>query len=215
MIMQKGSLAIVLLILVLIAAVLGGGYYFGMQKSSTTQSYKQNPTIFKTPEAIAIKSTLDIPSQDYIPSDWKTYTSVKHGFTIKYPAEAKIDPNKDNRYVLFLITGPTQKEQTELYDAFYLLFTSGSLDGKTLQEYTESQGKAIEGVGEVIKPISTIRLANLDGFTYRVRGLGEYTHILLSPKPNVFFEIIDGTNDPTDKGFNKIVEMMLSSLEVK
>lgn len=183
---QKG-LAPIIIVILIVAAI--GGYLVYSGKINIPQKQTEISNVDET-------------------ANWKIYTNDKHRFVIKHPNEIRIIPIKSDYAVNFELWGSTQKENTEFDDGVSLTFRSDSLAGKTLKEFVDMKA----GLGEIIIPVSPVTLAGLEGYTYRERTLGEHTYIYLSPKSGTYFEIVNSTNDPTSKGFQKIVEQMLSTL---
>lgn len=72
--MQKGFSNIFLVISLLVIALIGGAIYFGKVNLPRTQTAVN-------PEQQVAKSTVDETA------NWKTYTSTKYGFSVKYPPE--------------------------------------------------------------------------------------------------------------------------------
>lgn len=162
----------------------------------------------ETSEKILIEPELFDPT-----AGWKTYTSAKHGFTIKYPGEINLKEEEDSSVTLTL-WGPTQKTETEFYDGLGLRFNSGSLGGKTLKDFVEEKiNEAEEAEAEILIPLTPITIGGVSGYTYRIRGLGESTSIYVSVKPGSYIEIDNFTSDPTGKGFEETAELILSTFK--
>jgi len=162
----------------------------------------------ETTEKTSIEPQLFDPT-----AGWKTYTSSKHGFTIKYPEEVELKEESDGSVVLSQ-WGPTQKAETEFYDGISLRFDSGSLGGKTLKQLVEEKAEQDKENAEILIAPTTTIIAGISGFSYRARGLGEYTSIYLPGKSGAYIEIINFTVDPTGKGFQETAEQILSTFKV-
>jgi len=144
---------------------------------------------------------------------WKIYENDKYGYSFKYPTDGEFEVNNDT--VSFNKWGPTQKAQTEFYDALSIQIHPGSLNNQTLEELVnsriiESEENQIATILESPKPIF---LGGIEGITYRAQGLGEFKYIYVSPRKNTFLQIIDGTRDPTNQGFQNIADQILSTFK--
>jgi hypothetical protein len=169
------------------------------------------PVTQPTPTAVVTPiPTMPTPTPEPT-GDWKTHTNAKCGFTIKYPPELSVDENRG--CVHFSLWGPTQKTETEFYDGISLLFDSGQLGNKTLKELIEEEAAVFQDVGEVLIPPTQTTIAGVSGYTFKARGLGVFTYFYVSHKSGVYLEIVDSTVDPTGKGFQKTVDLILSTLK--
>lgn len=195
--MQKGIAQVYLLIILLLVGV-GGYLYF--TKSSTKPVIPQ-PTPSVTPTK-AVDET----------ANWKTYTSTTLGFSIKYPSDAKIT-EQQNGSVSLLIWGPTQKANTEFYDGVNLNFNADSLKGQTLKAFTDKRVEDSKINGEILIPLKPTTIGAVEGYMFRASGLGEHNYTFLPSKSGEYFEIINSTNDPTNKGFVKTADQILSTFK--
>ncbi len=201
---QKGFAPIIILLAVLFIAGLGGAYYFGtyvnkpLQPQPTIQPLVSSPTQQLTVPVTTAK--IDETA------NWKTYTSQKNSFSLKYPSGMEIEEKSDN-YTAFILAGPTQKKQTELYDGIGLFIIKGTLQGRSLKNFVEAEAKQ---AGEMVKPITTTYISSYEAYTYTSRGLGEHTYIYIANN-GTYWEIINSTGDPTHKGFQKTVDQILST----
>lgn len=88
--MQKGFAPIYILIGILILGIIGGGaYYFG--KSQVARSQPTQPTITPSP----------IPDETV---NWKTYTNLQYGYSVKYPSSLNQSEISGNDTYLSMIT---------------------------------------------------------------------------------------------------------------
>ena len=121
-----------------------------------------------------------------------------------------------NIYINLGLWGPTQRTQQGFHDGIALGFYIGSLEGKTLKEFVDAEVKKTEdskGSSQVIEYPKEIIVGGVNGYSYKISGAGPFTNIYLSPKPNAYFRIIDGTQDPTNQGFKKTVDQILSTFK--
>ncbi len=201
-------LAGVLGILVLVGAAFGA-YKFSQKQGQPTPQPTLSPAI--TPLLTPTVEPTSTPTPEPT-ADWKTHTDTECGFSIKHPEELTVDESRE--CVHFSLWGPTQKAETEFYDGISLLFGTGNLGGKTLKDLVDEKADESEVVGEILISPTEATIAGMSGFTYKSRGLGEFTCSYVSPKPGIYLEVIDATVDPAGKGFQATVDLMLSTLKL-
>lgn len=208
------------MLLFLVAIVGVGGYMLGADQN---QTITQQPIVPQatfvqsslTPTSIPTLPPLVIPTNDpSITSNWKTYTDNKYGFSIKYPKNLVLEDR--NIYINLELWGPTQRTQQGFHDGIQLGFYIGSLEGKALKEFVDAEVKKTEdsrGSSQVIEYPREIIVGGVNGYSHKTSGAGPFTNFYFSPKPNAYFRIIDGTQDPTNKGFKKTVDQILSTFK--
>lgn len=175
-------------------------YFFGRKSGS---SVKKSPTITSSPT--------NVQSPENVVTGWKTYTSEKYGFSLQYPTEVKIEEKDSENLVRFYINGPTQTENSEINDGLSLYIGSRPLNGKDLKEIVDADVANSKENGEILMP--PIPLEGVGGFEYKARGLGEYIYSYRPQGNNRYILIIDGTVDPTKKGFENIVSQIIKTLQ--
>ena len=113
--------------------------------------------------------------------------------------------------------GPTQKQNTKIYDGIYLPFPPPlNLGGKTLSQYIDSSIEEAKIVGQLLKPKQGITVNGIAGFKYTFQGLGTFEHFVLQSKDQkCTVDITNGTVDPTNQGYQKTVNQILSTFEFK
>lgn len=147
-----------------------------------------------------------------LPENWKTYTSEKHGFTIKHPEDVLVrDVGTDG--VNFFKVEPSQAQNTEFYDGISLTINSSQLFGK-LQDIAGQKMNEFAQHGEIVLTLQPIRVGALSGYTFKGEGVGKVTYIFLPKGPEQYIQIVDATQDPKNLGFNQVVTTMLSSITV-
>lgn len=194
-----------------LAGAVFGAYKFSQKKAQPSPQPTPSPVVTPLPTPSPEPTPESTPTPE--PTvDWKTHTNSKCGFSIKYPDELTVDETRG--CVHFSLWGPTQKTETEFFDGISLLFDSDQLGNKTLKELAEEEAAMFQDVGEVLIPPTQTTIAGVSGYTFKASGLGVFTYFYLSPKPGVYLEIVDSTVDPTGKGFQKTVDLMLSTLKL-
>jgi hypothetical protein len=181
-------------------------YSLQNQKQSRGSESTNSTSISLSPTSI---STYQIESK----TEWKTYVNKKFGIQIRYPKEIKLIEDPDGSFG-FSLWGPSQTEGVELYDGIAVGFTAQELGDMTLQEYAKSQVRQMKANNlNILLPLKETRIGDQDCFMVRVRGLGEFRYIyLVNKQSNTVIQIEDGTRDPTNKGFQEIVDTILSTL---
>jgi hypothetical protein len=156
-----------------------------------------------------------IPSQTPapIPEDWETFSSETFGISVKHPKDFTAEETQEGVRVLKL--GPTQSLGTELYDGISILIRTGSLEGVSLEKYVDLQIQEIKDqpINAKVSEKREVKVLELNGFSYNVSSLGEATYILLPKGQNQYLEIINSTVDPSNFGYQKTVDLIISSLE--
>lgn len=173
----------------------------------------QQQTTAATPTNLPPSPPSDIVT---VPQDWKTVTSQTYGFSLSHPSDVTHDTISEGER--FYKLGPSQKGQTEMYDGINLLIKSGNLEGKsfavlTQEKYTAAQR---EPAHSQVGPKTPITIATIQGVSFRVSGLGDWTAIYLPKGKDQYLEIINGTVEPTNREpiLQKTVDIMLSSLKL-
>lgn len=209
------ALPIVIIIVALLIAA-GGGYYayktIQKQKEEGKDVKEAKPELTPSPELTPTPEEIEQPVDET--ANWKTYTNSEAGFSFKYPEDISLAENETVRLSLW---GPTQKPETEFYDGISLQFELPfELKNKPLEDYVQStiEAETIEGIAELIKNKEKIVIADLEGYTFTIRGLGDFQYIYLQSKDSIYaIEIVNATRDPTGQGFQQTVDLILSTFE--
>lgn len=196
---------------VLTLVVLGGAVYGVYRLGQKQTQPSTSPSFFSSPTPLAeITPTLEVAATPGPTTDWQTYTSAECGFLIRHPENLEVD--ETHGCVGFSLWGPSQKPETEFYDGLSLRFNSGDLGNKTLKALAEEKAAEFDDFGEILIPPKEATIAGRTGYTFKARGLGDFTHFYISPKPGTYLEIVDATIDPTGQGFPETVSLMLETL---
>jgi len=219
MIKSKRQLGFALPVVIIIVALLiaaGGGYYayktIQTQKEEGKDVKEAKPELTPSPELTPTPQETEQPADET--ANWKTYTNSEAGFSFKYPEDVSLIENEIVRLSLW---GPTQKPQTEFYDGISLQFELPFELGNTpLENYVQSviEAEIVEGISELIKDKEKIVIAGLEGYTFTIRGLGEFQYIYLQSSDSVYaIEITNATRDPAGQGFLQTVDLILSTFK--
>ena len=73
-----------------------------------------------------------------------------------------------------------------------------------------------DGTSEIIEPKTTTTLNNFPGYTYKIRGLGEFKTYAVQKDTNSKNAVLITTlvEDPTSAGFQEQVDKTLSTLQI-
>lgn len=197
----------------LLVIALGIAGFFAYQNYNLKQ---QEPQVQPTPAPeISITSptpttNLPTPTPDQS-ADWKTYSTST--YQVKYPNDLTVREEEASTLILSK-WGPTQKEDTELYDGIAVSFQPFEIPNIDLEAYVrlKIQETEAEGNAEVLSGPTQITIGDHVGFTYTAQGLGIHKYIYFQSADKVMLvEIIDSTNDPTEQGFQQIVDKIIST----
>lgn len=206
--MQRGlSPIIVIMMVVAVVTLIGGAYYLdlGAQKNNIEPTPVVDITPSSTPPTTSTDET----------ANWKTYSNQNIAFTFKYPPNVELTEENVIRLSLW---GPTQGPETEFYDGLSLSFSLPYLNEIPLkQEVQEEVDKLKMNSPEDITVTGPyeIQVAGYKGYGYDVKGYGiARVYFIRSPK-DYTVKITDGTVDPTNQGYFKIVDQILSNFKFK
>jgi hypothetical protein len=191
----------------LLIILIGGLFYFNQAQISSSQK-----TTSPSPTLLAPQST---PSQTPIPipNDWENFSSETYGISVKHPKDFIVEETQEG--VRIIKAGPTQSLGTELYDGISILFRTGPLGGLTLEKFVDSQIKEIKSqpINAEVSEKKEVKVLELEGFSYDVSSLGDANYTFLPKGQNQYLEIINSTIDPSNLGYQKTADLIISSLE--
>jgi hypothetical protein len=186
--------------LLILSAFAIGAYYLGL-KAKTTPTPTPSPTA--SPTVAPTSSPM---------SSWKTYSDTEGGFSFKYPSEIDLRQEVGESVVLSL-WGPSQKEDTEFYDGLYLSFKTEDSEGLTLENFVTQRVSEVEVSAEITSVMEATSAGELSGYKFTASALGEFTYYYFELTSNLFLEVVDGTIDPTNAGFEETVQQIFSTLK--
>jgi len=209
----KTGLIITLIVLLLAALGIVGYLAYKNYQLKISSTLSTSPTQTPTSTQPTLKpatSSPTTPETDTTIPNWETYTEPN--FSIQYPSDVELSFQEDTIYLSKW--GPTQKPETEFYDGISLSFTIKQLSNQTLEQYTDTQIQQEKDMGfmEIFEEKQPYQMNDYSGFTYTTTGLGTHQYILLqNPNLDQFVEITNSTSDPTNQGFDSIVDQILST----
>lgn len=205
---------VVLIFIILAAAALG--YYFYSQKINTgTPATQENAT-----PTTSAGATIPVPKAkiEELKMGGSSYADKKGVFTFLYPNDYKFKEQNDGEIVRVHKQGPTQKGQTEMYDGVIVHFQSVNLGGKSLDAYVDEQIKnaTLDGTSEVASGKKSVVINGYSGFTYTLRGLGEFPYYVIQKDTNSKFAVIITTlvADPENVGFQEDVDAIFGTISL-
>lgn len=165
--------------------------------------------LINKPQTSPSPASTQTQTQDETTS-WKTYTDSTLGFSVKYPPDVTVKTDEEG-FAWFSKSGPTQTSNTEFFDALNLKIKTGSLSGQSLETFANSQFTlSSQPPGEAVSNVTKTTLNGKNAYTFTVKGLGVFKHTLVDYKDQYLW-VIDSTNDPTNQGFAKTVNQILST----
>ena len=198
---QKGVINLTPILLIVIAL---GVFYFIFRPQTPDYSSR-------------LKETVQLQKEEVVttPRDWPVYSSSQYKLTFKHPPDITPTIDIDNQNMVAIVKkGPSQKEGTELYDGLSLKISSQKLPKeKTFKEDAQEAEQQSTENGTITKTLKSTTIAQLNGYTYSARGLGEHKYIFLPQGETNYLLIIDSTTDPSSQGFEKTVNQILSSIK--
>jgi hypothetical protein len=201
---RKPKMKVVFLVLIFVLLLAGSiGFYVFKQYGTLTRFQLVSPSAgIGSPAASAISM-----------SDWETYSSPEQGFSIKHPSLVRVSTALvDGMGVVTVLTmtGPEQKDNTDLTDGISLQFVTGSMGEQTLSDYVTNEAKRISQQVTLTKHFHETSVNGVNGFSFTASRTGEVTYIYV-PDGGGYLQIADLTKDPAGKGYAKIVSQMLST----
>jgi len=206
---QRKTVKIVLVVFsvvfFMVIAVLGVMAYI----QSTKKSEKQTETT-PTPSITTTPTETDNGTQN-----WLTFTSTDFGILIKYPPdwETRNGQSFENGDLFsVVITGETQRPQTELYDGATLAianpitveqdYKTWAKDYYTTHRADETQ--PLEFSNETINGIEYLKVytCGLGCFTYYITEKGDYV-----------YQIVTSADGPSEQEYNETLKKMLTTIE--
>ena len=203
------------LIIIVIAAV-ALGYYFYSQKLKTVTPVNTT-TSTPTPNDSV---TIPVPEEkiEELKMGGSSYAEKNGVYSFLYPNDYTFDEQNNGEVIRVYKQGPTQKGQTEMYDGVIVSFQLINLEGKTLENYVDEQiaNATLDGVSEVTAPKSKITVNGYNGFTYTLRGLGEFPIYVMQKDASSTNAVSISTlvADPGNLGFQDDVNAILNTLTI-
>lgn len=146
-----------------------------------------------------------------VPGNWREYANDKAGFSLRYDPTLTLREDTDSAMRLFK-WGPTQKGETEMYDGIIFAVRRIAVsDGGTA--HIRSVIEQFENVGSITEPLHESILNGTPVKQMSASGLGDFTLIFVPSGPSAIFEVSYMVPDPTGAGFQKTVDLILSTFK--
>lgn len=205
----------------LLIIIVGVSFYAAQNDHFNDEPSLAPGTTISTPEAslTPVSETSPTPAEvtpTPVRENWQIYQSSQHNFSIQHPEAMEVEMREMGRLV-FMLTGPTQEPNTELFDGISLAFNSGERELE-FREFVEQrhQEDSQEPVTEDITEISAASVNDINGYEYTLTGpFGDIQYIYLPAGTDGYLQITQSVYDPTNQGFEEIVETMLMTLEIE
>lgn len=205
-----------IILLIILTASVGTTIFFVYQNYLLKEQIKPGATISPSPPSpTAFPSPTPPTSPSPAPTvnvsaNWLTYSNPNVAYTFKYPKEVTLSQQDG---IVLTLWGPTQEKETEFYDGISLNFSLPfKIDNMSLKDYVDSKIEESKQHGEILKPREEITVGGISGYTYTAQGLGMFQYIFLQSQNKLWtVEIVNGTADPTNQGFQKTVDKILST----
>jgi hypothetical protein len=202
---------LVALILILVA-----GAYLAAQNQSPNEAVQ--PTSDPPGDNQNLNGQLSpTPDLDQLnQEEWLTYRSAQFGFEITHPGDMETRNLEDNS-ATFTYIGPTQTLGTELFDGISIAFRGGDYEEPSFRQFVEAARTEItnDPVNPRVGPLSQVSVAGIQGFSFTVSSLGDYRYYYLPKNDNQYLLITVLAPDPQNRGYQQIVDRMLSTLSFK
>lgn len=153
-------------------------------------------------------------SEVIIPAGWERYHNSEFGFAIAYPPEATFQIEASNR-VKFTVLGPNNTMGSEITDGF--TFTVGTHDkssNQSLRDFAEEQYEEALVAGSSVQSPTRTTVRNQETYTFQVSTLGTVTYYVIEKDNTTAYTLSYNISDPQDRGYQEMVETMLSSFEI-
>ncbi len=205
-----------IVIIVGIAAALIVGYYIYTQRPQPTPPINTTGT---TPTIVS-PITIDIPAEkvEELKMGGSSYLDKKGVYSLLYPNDYKFDEQSEGEIARIYKQGPTQRGQTEMYDGVILTFQTIDLEDLTLDKYVDKQiaEATQDGTSEITSGKKAIVINGHSGFTYTLRGLGEFPHYVIQKDETSRYAVSISilVADPQNVGFQEDVNATLSTIEL-
>ena len=154
-----------------------------------------------------------VANKSEVGENWKQYSSNNIGFSIKYDSSLIVSEEENNTVRLYKY-GPTQRGQTEMYDGIILTVRRVSLTNSA-QSYIDAQMEGFKNDGTITVPLHDEKLNGISVKAFSGSGLGDFNLMFVPVNDQTLLEISYMAPDPTNAGFQKTVEMMLSTFQLK
>jgi hypothetical protein len=148
-----------------------------------------------------------------VPADWESYTSEELGFTISHPPDMEVGQTQVGS-IEFMLTGPTQTPQTDLFDGIRITIITDEYEGQFRRFVEAERQRHLQSpVNPDVGNIEETTVASIQGLQFSLTTITEIEQIYLSLDNNRYALITKFVADPEEEGFEETADLMLSTLE--
>lgn len=178
---------------------------------------KDIPEVTNTTSSSPLPTSFTVDTKD-LQQGGASFADPNGIFTILYPIDYKIDQQNNGKQTRIYKMGPTQQGQTEMYDGVILVFEGVSLSGMKLDKWIDESIKnaTADGTTEIIEDKKPTQYNKYPGFTYKLRGLGEFQYIVMQKDTQSDHAVVITVliADPQNIGFQKEVDQIINTLQI-
>ena len=183
-------------------------------RRSNPSGLPENDEEFSIPITLVPDTTNNGNAQE----NWKTYSDSTLGISIDYPSEMTVDEGAEGPTatagVSFMLEGPTQTQNTELFDGISVTIQRGNYED-TLVSFVQDQIDGSRQVGTITADLSQATIAGEIAFTYTAETLGTHTHYFVDVENGEYIHLYYSNPDPTQVGYDQTTQDMIASLEIQ
>jgi multidrug resistance efflux pump len=210
---MKNTLIVVVIVIIAIAA--GAYIYTNKTSAPPAQSTQtQNQIITQTPSGTAAEVPV---ANDQLLAGGNSYLDKNNIFSILYPTDYVQDMDGEN-VTRFYKRGDSQRPQSEMTDGVIVTIQTEPLNGMTLEQKVDDAIKqsTAGGMAELTSPKAPVTVNNQQGFTYKIRGLGESTYVALqkNDNPQNAVTVVYAVMGEKQQEYQQQVDSMLSTLQI-
>jgi hypothetical protein len=170
-----------------------------------------------TPAVVDRTQNADSEAVSELQQGGSSFTDPENIFALLYPNDYIQDTQGPNQF-RFYKQGPTQTGQTEVYDGIIINIETINLGEQNLSDWVDSRitSSTQDGTSEIVKEKSTISVNGYPGYSYTLRGLGEFETLVVQKDQDSNFAIGITTliADPGNLGFEQEFKSILSTLNL-
>lgn len=146
-----------------------------------------------------------------------SYLDEKGVYSVLYPNDYTLD-TQDPKHIRIYKRAESQRPQGEISDGVLMVFESVDLQGKSLESLVDTRIKeaTADGSSQVSQSKKAITIDTYPGFSYSLKGVGSSQNFILQKDGASPYAVIltYAVNDPDQKGYQKEVEAVVSSLKL-
>lgn len=134
------------------------------------------------------------------------------------PTHENMTLTQSNNNVTLLLNGPTQTEDSGLFDGIYMNIEKINIDPQiSTKDYVNIQLQEMEAsyLGKVIVPVQKVPDLQYETYTYTSHLLDITTHVYIRHNVNEIMYIQYSAPDPTNKDWLEYANYMIQNINIK